>query len=429
MAFDDPSSGPQDGDDQPPAGLPLHPDDRLWRHPSEVGREMRALPVPLVEHPEPPAPRRRWRRGGGLVVVGVVSGLLTATLMLGGLALSGAFDRRVIERVYEPQGTPRAFEAATQPALLANGAPDVAAVARRVEPALARLEVTTQVGRQTGTAVAVRTDGVFLTSADVLAGATDVSLVLGDGEKVPATLVGVDRVTNLGVLRISGHATTVPTWGDSSGLMFGSDAVVVGAAEQNARSPSVAKGVVSAIGATYVLDDGTTLHDLVQTDANMVRGTKGGVLLSGSGAVVGIITTVGKDEAGVERTGFAMPIEYARALAESYIQYGHPSPVWLGIVGRTLPRAQADGLGIPGGVQVDTIAPQSPAQLAGIAAGDIIVAVNNEPVDTWSAMNLVLRRLDPGDLLPLTIQRGSDTVQTLTYVARQPETYTDLPVQ
>ena len=81
----------------------------------------------------------------------------------------------------------------------------MAAIARRVEPALARVEVTTTVGRQTGTAVAVRTEGVFLTSADLLANSTDVTLVLTDGERLKATLVGVDRVTNLGVLRIRGE--------------------------------------------------------------------------------------------------------------------------------------------------------------------------------------------------------------------------------
>ena len=106
-----------------------------------------------------------------------------------------------------------------------------------------------------------------------------------------------------------------------------------------------------------------------------------------------------------------MPIEYARALAESFIQYGHPSPVWLGIVGRTLPKDRAEQ-------------PRHPRRRAGrhgrrpepgaagraSAAGDIIVAADGTPVDTWSAMNLALRRLNPGDTLPLTIRRGDETL-------------------
>ena len=209
----------------------------------------------------------------------------------------------------------------------------VAAMARRVEPALARVEVSTPLGRQAGTAVAVRQEGYYLTSADLLANKDDVWLVLANDQSVRATVVGIDRVTNLGVLRAGGDPGRPPHLGIEPGAAAGADAVVVGAAERGARGPSVAKGVVSAVGVRYQIDDGTTLHDLIRTDANMIPGSKGGVLLDSAGAVVGIITTIGKDEAGVERIGFAMPIEYASALADSFILFGHPAPVWLGIVG------------------------------------------------------------------------------------------------
>jgi S1-C subfamily serine protease len=291
------------------------------------------------------------------------------------------------------------------------------------------VEVSTPGGHQSGTAVAVRGDGFFLTSADLLGHPDDVSLVLSDNRRVKATVVGVDRVTNLGVLRTEADKVTVPTWGTSSQVVAGTEAVVVGAAEANARSASVAKGVVSAVGARYTLENGTTLHDLIRTDANLTAGSVGGVLLEPNGSVVGIISTIGKDPSGVARIGYAMPIEYAKALADSYIVFGHPAPVWLGVVGTTLPKEQADSMGIPGGVLVDTVMPQSPAQLAGILPADVIVAIDNTPVDTWSAMNLALRRLDPGDPLTLTLHRGSDTIQTLTFVARPPQSYTNSQVQ
>jgi S1-C subfamily serine protease len=418
MAFDDPSG---DADDGPSPGPPLHPDDRLWRHPSEIGRSL----VPSVRTPE--APARRRPAITALVAVATTAGLVGSSITVGVLAVGGAFDRQVVQRVYEqPTVAARNFEVAA--GATASG-DSVAAMARRVEPALARVEVSTPLGRQTGTAVAVRQEGYYLTSADLLAKKDDVWLVLPNDQSVRATVVGVDRVTNLGVLRAGGDPVAVPTWGASSPLVAGADAVVVGAADRGARSPSVAKGVVSAVGVRYQLDEGTTLHDLIRTDANMIPGSKGGVLLDAAGAVVGIITTIGRDEAGVERIGFAMPIEYASALADSFILYGHPAPVWLGIVGRSLPRDQAEALGIPGGVAIDTVVPQSPAQLADVAANDIIVAVDGTPIDTWSAMNLALRRLDPGDPLTLTIQRGTESFQALTYVARPPETYTDLPAR
>jgi S1-C subfamily serine protease len=424
MAFDDLGG---DADEGPSPGPPIHPDDRLWRHPSEVGRSLR----PVTGDPaggEPGPPHRWWRPATtALIAIAATAGLVGSSLTVAVLFLGGAFDRQVVRQVYEPPSVAaQNFEVA---AGSTSPGETVAAMARRAEPALARVEVSTPLGRQAGTAVAVRREGYYLTSADLLAHKDDVWLVLPNEQSVRATVVGVDRVTNLGVLRAGGDPVAVPTWGSSPALVAGADAVVVGAAERGARGPSVAKGVVSAVGVRYQLDDGTTLHDLIRTDANMIPGSKGGVLLDSAGAVVGIITTIGKDEAGVERIGFAMPIEYASALADSFILFGHPAPVWLGIVGRTLPRDQADQLGIPGGVAIDTVVPQSPAALAGIAPNDIIVAVDGTPIDTWSAMNLALRRLNPGDPLTLTIQRGGETVGALTYVARPPESYTDLPAR
>jgi S1-C subfamily serine protease len=427
MAFDELGG---DADEGPSPGPPIHPDDRLWRHPSEVGRSLQPVSGTGTGDEAGNAggrARRRHRPAGTLIALAVTAGLVGSSLTVGVLFLGGAFDRQVVERVYEqPMVAARNFEVAGG---AAAGGDTVAAMARRVEPALARVEVSTPLGPETGTAVAVRREGYYLTSADLLENKDDVWLALPNHQPVRATVVGVDRVTNLGVLRAGGDPVAVPTWGASSALVPGADAVVVGAAERGARGPSVAKGVVSAVGVRYQLDEGTTLHDLIRTDANMIPGSKGGVLLDSAGAVVGIITTVGKDEAGVKRIGFAMPIEYASALADSFILFGHPAPVWLGIVGRSLPREQAEQLGISGGVAIDTVVPQSPAALAEVAANDIIVAVDGTPIDTWSAMNLALRRLNPGDPLTLTIQRGTDTIGALTYVARPPESYTDLPAR
>jgi S1-C subfamily serine protease len=420
MSDDDLSGDAEDGSS---FDLPIHPDDRLWRHPSEVGRSLRQATTPA------PVPPRRHRSTLVVLAVGLCSGLVASSLTVAALLAAGAFDSRNTNRIATPQANFRVFDATTMPAVYPTPSTEVATMARRVEPALARVEVTTAAGHLSGTAVAVRADGFFLTSADLLGHPDDVWLVLADNHRERATVVGVDRVTNLGVLRTEADKVSVPTWGDSSQVVAGADAVVVGASEPNARSASVAKGVVSAVGSRYILDNGTTLHDLIRTDANLTAGAVGGVLLDPNGSVVGIITTIGRDSSGVARIGFAMPIEYAKALADSYIVFGHPAPVWLGVIGTTLPKEQADGLAIPGGVLVDTVMPQSPAQLAAILPGDVIVAIDNTPVDTWSAMNLALRRLDPGDPLTLTLHRGSDTIQALTFVARPPQSFTNSQVQ
>jgi S1-C subfamily serine protease len=421
MAFDDPSG---DADDRSSSGPPLHPDDRLWRHPSEVGGAMRgaALAAGVSKPPK--------RSRSALLAVGLTSGIIASVMTVGALTLVGALDRTAVPtRSYTSAiGANRGFEVSTTPASLSTLSTDPSTMARRVEPGLARVEVTTKSGRLTGTAVAVRADGFFLTSAELLQN-DDVWLTTADGNRSRATVIGVDRVTNLGVLRSESDKVTVATWGTSGGMVAGADAVIVSAANSNARSPSVARGMISATGVRYTLDDGTVLHDLVRTDANLVPDAVGGVMLDRDGAVIGIVTTIGKDPAGVARTGYAMPIEYAKALADSYIVFGHPAPVWLGVVGTTLSKEQAESLGITGGVLVDSVTPQSPAQIANLQPGDVIVAIDNKPVDTWSTMNLALRSLDPGDPLNITFRRGADTVQQLTFVARPPQTYRDQPSQ
>src|SRR4051794_32917114 len=131
MPVDDPRGEGEPADDPSPSGPPLHPDDRLWRHPSEVGRAMRSASgetsgetaVPVVGLG---ADQHRWRPGAGTVAVGVLSGIFASLLTVGGLAVTGALDGRVVERITETASGPRSLEATTQPALLSTGTPDVA---------------------------------------------------------------------------------------------------------------------------------------------------------------------------------------------------------------------------------------------------------------------------------------------------------------
>src|SRR5215207_1577023 len=218
MAFDDLGG---DADDGPSPGPPIHPDDRLWRHPSEIGRSLRPVGDDLPGAGELPVAGRRLA-STALIAIAVTAGLVGSSLTVGVLFLGGTFDRQVVQQVYEqPSVAARNFEVA---AGVAAPGDTVAAMARRVEPALARVEVSTPLGRQAGTAVAVRQEGYYLTSADLLANKDDVWLVLPNDQSVRATVVGDDRVTNLGVLRAGGDPVAVPTWGASSPLVAGADA-------------------------------------------------------------------------------------------------------------------------------------------------------------------------------------------------------------
>ena len=401
---------PGDADDGSSFSFPLPPEDRLWRHPSEVGGQFHAPPVRRRTRPSRLAP----------VLTALAGGVLGSVLTVGMLALVGAFGTRVVERrlVEQPPG-PGSLQQLTS---LEADAADAAAVARRTEPALVRLEVRGPLGAGRGTAVVVGPEHL-LTSADLLRRsdpAQPVTAVLPQGERVTAEVVAEDRYTNLAVLRVRGAELAVPTFGSSEALVAGSDVLVVGAAEQNARSATVARGVISSVGVRTTVENGVTLHDLLGLDANVAALSRGGVVLDGNGLVVGIVSTLAADEAGAERIALATPVELARAVADGIVRHGRPTEVWLGVDGQTLSPEEASGLNLSGGAVVTSLTPQGPAQVAGLAVGDVVTAVDQVPVDTFTALILALRRYVPGDPVVLSTMRGGEGRLVLIYLARRP---------
>ncbi len=412
---------PGDAEDGSPFNFPLPPEDRLWRHPSEIGGQARRggpLPLPLPA-PAPPLPGRRFG-GVGTAVVALAGGLLGSVLTVGMLAVVGAFDARVVEQrtVEQPPG-PGSLSRLTS---LEVTSEDTATVARRTEPALVRLEVNAPVG--TATATAVSLGGEFLlTSADLLRRSdpgTAITAVLPDAKRVAAQVVAEDRYTNLVVLRLPGASLPTPSWGSSETLVAGTDVLVVGAAEENARSATVARGVISSVGVRTTVDNGVTLHDLLRLDANMAPVSRGGLVLDANGMVVGLVSTFASDGDGSERIGLATPIELARAVADSIMRFGRPTEVWLGVDGQTLTPTEASTLNLDGGALITTVTPQGPAQVGGLAAGDVVTAVDQVPVDTFTALILALRTHQPGDPVVLSIVRGGEIRLVPLYLARRP---------
>lgn len=404
---------PGDADDGPFFSSPLPPEDRLWRHPSEVGAARAGVaPARPVE-----APRQR---GLSAALTTLAGGLVGSLVTVGLLAVVGAFDTRVVQqRIEAPRGPEQLQYVSTG---FDTGTADAAAVARRTEPALVRLEASTPVGPMVGTAVAVSPE-YLLTSADVLRRAEPgkpLVTVTPDGDRAEAEVVAEDRYTNLAVLHVPGASLPVPSWGTSDGLVAGSDVLVVGAAEANARSATVSRGVISSVGIRTTVDNGVTLHDLLRLDANMAPVTRGGVVLDLNGMVVGVVPTIGEDDAGAERIGLATPIELARGVADSIVRYGRPTEVWLGIDGQSLTAEEASALNLGGGALVTSVTPQGPAQVAGLAQGDVITAVDKAPVDTFTALILALRSHSPGEPVVVNIVRGGEIRLVPIYLGRRP---------
>jgi len=369
---------------EPPA-----PDDRLWRHPTEVAPAS--------------SPRRRTGAAASWGVV-VLSGLAGSVLTFGLVAATGALDRD------EPAGVREAVPAIAPSATSATLEP-VVQIAEDVSPAIVRIEVEGD-RRATGSGVVFRDDGHLLTNAHVVQGAEQIQVVLADGSERGATLVGADRLTDVAVVKMDGEGPfSVAVLGSAASLRVGQSAVAIGSPLGLIGGSSVTTGVISALGRSVPTPEGSPLVDMIQTDAAIAPGSSGGALLDGAGSVIGITTALAVSDSGAEGLGFATPIDIARSVADDIIATGEAVHVWLGIEGRDLDAASAAAAGLDGAAVVVEVVAGSPAAAAGLAVDDVIVAMSGKPVPSMSALVIALRERDPGERIDLVVLRQGDRSQ------------------
>ncbi len=386
-------------------GPPLPPEDRLWRHPSEVsswgqgGALGRSLAAPVAGGRGPAWP------------VALVAGCVGAALCGGVLAVTGVLaterQHRVVEKVAVTPIVSSPMEA---------GEGDVAALAERMSPTVVRLSVTTAGGTEPASAVVYRDDGLLLTSAREVDGATAISVVLHDGRRFDGELIGVDLPTDVAVVSIDTEHLTVAVLGSSADLAVGTLTVAVGAPSEEGSGPSVTTGVVSALERRVDID-GESLHGMIQTDAPIEAGWAGGPLLDANGAVIGISTDLTGQRAGF---GFATPIDLVRLMADELVAWGKVAHGWLGIDGADLPMAQAHALGVPGGATVRHVAAGSPAALAGLAPHDVITNVGGDRVSSSSGLVVAVRRHKPGEHVVIGYWRGGQRHTTTVTIEERP---------
>lgn len=374
------------GDDDAHGPL-LPPDDRLWRHPSEVATH--GLPYEPGEERGSP---RVWVVAG---LAAVVSCLLT----LGVVVATGGYRDRVrtvpaVEQIVLPAGTLPA------PAEVAPGSSQ-AEIADRVRPAIVRLEVVRSGGTGSGSGVMFRTDGHLLTNHHVVVGADQISVVMMDGRRRVAQVVGADPATDLAVLKVDG-STDVPVvaLGTATSLRVGQSILTIG----EGRPAWV--GQVLGLGRQLEREGEPTLRDLIETDSPVSPRSSGSVLVDESGAVVGIATAAGAATGGTA-TGYATPVDYARSVAEQLLSTGTVVPAWIGVEGTDLDGAHAGQLGVEGGAVVTKVRDGSPAGLAGLRVDDVITSVDDVPVGGMGALRILLRAHRPGDVVSLALIRDT----------------------
>jgi putative serine protease PepD len=377
-----------DEDDELPPLLP--PEDRLWRHPSEVGLAARA--------------RQTMKRGPGLLAVTALTSTVSVLLTLGIVAAvkpwRGADD-----------DNRRAAAASLTPTGGVGTVSDVAALAERLRPAVARVHAETPTGPRTGSGVVWRKDGLLMTAAHLVDGATDVQVVMWDGRRLPAGVRGTDADTDIAVLDIEGDGYEAVTLGSANAVKVGQPAIVVGSPSGGGGGPVVSVGVVGATG-QHAEANGMRLSDLIQTAA-LAPGCSGGAVVDANGKLIGIATTNAEADGGV--VGYATPVDVARQVATEIVSGGRVPRVWIGI--------EVEETATGGGPRVKAVRESSPAAAAGLAAGDVVVELDGKPVATMSELLSSLRSRKPGTTVAVTVLRdGQKRAFAVTLAERPPKT-------
>jgi S1-C subfamily serine protease len=213
----------------------------------------------------------------------------------------------------------------------------------------------------------------------VVRGAGAIEVMLSDGRRSSASLVGDDPSTDLAVIRISAQGLAAAQLGDSAKIRVGQLAIAIG--NPYGFQYSVTAGVVSALGRSLRSESGRLIDNVIQTDAALNPGNSGGPLVDSSGSVIGVNTAVILPAQGL---CFAVAINTAKFVAGQLIRHGRIRRAYLGVGGQsvTIPRlvVRSHQLGASTGVLVISVEKQSPAERAGLVEGDVIVALDDLPV-------------------------------------------------
>lgn len=256
----------------------------------------------------------------------------------------------------------------------------------RVAPAVVSVEARARRGRSGrqprdggGSGFVFTPDGFVLTNSHVVQGASRLSVVLHDGRGHEADLVGDDPDTDIAVLRVSAGELAVAPFGDSHRLRVGQLVIAIGS--PYGFQSSVTAGVVSALGRTWRSVTGRRIEDVIQTDAALNPGNSGGPLVNSRGEVIGVNTAVILPAQGI---CFAVGVNTAKVVAAALLKDGRIRRAWIGVAGQNVtlgkPSVRRHALAGAGGVLVQSVEPGSAAARAGVAAGDIIVAMGEEVV-------------------------------------------------
>jgi S1-C subfamily serine protease len=382
------ADGAPDPDDAP-SGPPPNPLDRPWVHPSEL-RSFVATPTSTARDPRP----KEWAIGLSAALAGVVATLLV-------LVAFGAIGGR--------HRSPLPPPVVTSPGDVVDYA-----VAERVGTAVAPSVVTVRVGagdasRPVGSGVVLTSDRVVTALHNLGGATTDLGVVTNGGQQLPAKIVGTDPQTDLALLSVSGSGLRLAKLGPANSPRVGQTVVAVSAGAHY----RVSIDVISDRDVMVDAGTGIDVAGLLQTGITVTPDMSGGALVDAGGNLVAILTR----SASGKPDGLAVPVSTVRDVQDQLDGSGKVAHGWLGVMCTEDPAARPAG-----GATVQGVTPGSPAALAGLRAGDVVVRAEGRAVSGRADLVAAVRSLRPEDSIDLVYVRdGRDHNATATLKASDPQ--------
>jgi|GEM_PF-2545338 len=326
------------------------------------------------------------------------------------LAVTGVFE-------LDRSAQLRANRQAEGPAALVIGDVALASVA----PALARITVDRASGATVATAVFVRSGGQLITTSDAVANAQSITVTTFEGTSYNARVLGTDTSNDIAVLSVD--ATSYPT--ARFGEIGSTTAVFVIGSSSSTEYPWIGSASIGSLGSRIDTTDGSSLHDMFSAVAEESPPSAGSIVISSDGTILGLLTArtsasiihstsrsiaIPFTDRGLEIT-WATPAMFVEKIVSDIIATGHAHRPSLGVF--TYDTS-------PTGVVVSSVTPNSPAELARISPGDIIVSVDNSPITSSSDLVTKLRMHSDGDIVPISIQRNNELLRLSVRVSATP---------
>jgi len=264
-----------------------------------------------------------------------------------------------------------------------------------------------------GSGFVVDTAGHIVTNDHVVAGATSIQVHFQDGTNAKATLVGTDASTDIAVIKVNVAASKLHplAWGNSTDVLPGQAVVAIGS--PFGLPETMTAGIVSAVNRTITAPNNYSISGAIQTDAAINHGNSGGPLIDvASNKVIGVNAQIESGSGGNDGVGFAIPSNAAKSVASTLIAGGKVQHAYLGVGISTAPN--------DAGAQISRVVSGSPADKAGLQAGDVITKIDSTTITRADDLTAAVNTYKPGDKATLTITRNSATKSIVITLGTRP---------